>query len=305
MMAQTLIRTPSFLRGLRGRLLLDEPMARHTSWRVGGAADYFYTPADKADVIQLLIQLPDDLPIHWIGLGSNLLVRDGGVAGLVLCTSRGLSAMHFPAPGRICAESGVSCARVARAAVDQGLGGAEFLAGVPGSVGGAVAMNAGAFGGETWDLVEQVECVNRDGECRIFRAAEVSVGYRRVELPGSYWVLSGQLALQPAEDDRGRQRIRSLLERRNASQPIPSANAGSVFRNPRGDHAARLLQQAGLKGMRIGDAVVSEVHANFIVNRGNANADQIERLIETAQHRVKQQTGVELEREVRIIGRRA
>ena len=305
MMAQAPIRIPSFLRGLRGRLLLDEPMARHTSWRVGGAADYFYTPADKADVIQLLAQLPDDLPIHWIGLGSNLLVRDGGVAGLVLCTSRGLSAMHFPAPGRICAEAGVSCARVARAAVDQGLGGAEFLAGVPGSVGGAVAMNAGAFGGETWNLVEQVECVNRDGECRTFRASEVSVGYRRVELPGRYWVLSGQLALQPAEDDRGRQRIRSLLERRNASQPIPSANAGSVFRNPRGDHAARLLQQAGLKGMRIGDAVVSEVHANFIVNRGNANAEQIERLIEAAQHRVKQQTGVELEREVRIIGRRA
>lgn len=305
MMAQANLNAPAFMRGLRGRLLVDEPMSRHTSWRVGGVADYFYTPADKADLVKLLAQLPAEMPIYWVGLGSNLLVRDGGVAGMVLRTSKGLSALRFPAPGRMVAEAGVSCAKVARAAVDHGLAGAEFLAGVPGSFGGALAMNAGAFGGETWDLVERIECVNRAGECAVFDASEIAFGYRRVELSGRGWLLSGRLSLRAAGDDHGRRRIRSLLEKRNATQPVQSASAGSVFRNPHGDHAARLLEQAGLKGMRIGDAAVSETHANFIINRGNASADQIERLIEAARCEVKRRTGVELATEVRIIGRRA
>ncbi len=308
MMAATDHTMPSFMAGLRGRLLLDEPMSRHTSWRVGGAADYFYTPADKDDLVQLLIQLPADMPIYWVGLGSNLLVRDGGVAGMVVRTSQGLSAVRFVPPHRIYAESGVSCAKVARLATGHGLRGAEFLAGVPGSFGGALAMNAGAFGGETWASVEHIECVNRAGHCQIFRAAEITTGYRRVDLPDGYWLLSGQLALEVVADggadDGGKQRIRSLLEKRNASQPTQSANAGSVFRNPHGDHAARLLESAGLKGARIGDAVVSETHANFIINQGHATAAQIESLIETARHTVEQQTGILLHTEVRIIGRR-
>ncbi len=302
---------PPFMTGLRGRLCVDEPMSRHTSWRVGGLADYFYTPADKADLVKLLTQLPGDIPLYWVGLGSNLLVRDGGVAGMVLRTSQGLSAMDFSATpdGGGYVEAGVSCAKVARAAVAHGLSGAEFLAGVPGSFGGALAMNAGAFGGETWDLVTEVECVNRAGECRTLRAADVAVGYRSVELPAHCWLLSARIALSPNPNTdsatHGKQRIRSLLEKRNASQPVQSANAGSVFRNPRGDHAARLLERAGLKGRRIGDAVVSETHANFIINRGNARADDIERLIEAARREVAAQTGVELATEVRIIGRRA
>ena len=304
MMTASAINAPSFMPGLRGRLLIDEPMSRHTSWRVGGRADYFYTPADKADLVRLLAQLPGDMPIYWVGLGSNLLVRDGGVAGIVLRTSKGLSAMNFPAPNRIYAEAGVSCAKVARAAVDHGLTGAEFLAGVPGSFGGAVAMNAGAFGGETWELVEQIECVRRDGQCSTFQASEITFGYRRVDLPENCWLLSARLALNPAGDDHGRRRIRSLLEKRSASQPIQSANAGSVFRNPHGGHAAKLLEQAGLKGRRIGGAVVSETHANFILNRGDASANDIEQLIDVARCEVKRQTGVELIPEVRLIGRR-
>ena len=162
-------KTPAFAAGLRGRLLADEPMSRHTSWRVGGVADYFYTPADKDDLVQLLRQLPHDIPLVWVGLGSNLLVRDGGVAGLVLCTAKGLSAMQFAPPDSLTAEAGVACAKVAKLAVKNGCGGAEFLAGVPGSFGGALAMNAGAFGGEVWDLVAEIECVDRAGECRSYR----------------------------------------------------------------------------------------------------------------------------------------
>ena len=303
MMTASKSNAPAFMAGLRGQLLIDEPMSRHTSWRVGGAADYFYTPADKTDLVKLLTQLPADMPLCWVGLGSNLLVRDGGVAGMVLRTSKGLSALKFPSPNQVYAEAGVSCAKVARVAVEHGLGGAEFLAGVPGSFGGALTMNAGAFGGQTWDLVECVECVNRAGHCKTFRASEISTGYRRVDLPAGHWLLSGQLVLDIAADHHGKQRIRSLLEKRGATQPVQSANAGSVFQNPPGDHAARLLEEAGLKGACEGDAVVSETHANFIINRGTASADDIERLIERARCEVLARTGVELMPEIRIIGR--
>ena len=312
MMTASQSTAPDFMSGLRGQLLVDEPMSRHTSWRVGGSADYFYTPADKDDLVKLLVQLPAGVPLCWVGLGSNLLVRDGGVSGMVLRTTKGLSTLRFAPPHRIYAEAGVTCAKVARVSVQQGLVGAEFLAGVPGSFGGALAMNAGAFGGETWDWVESIECVDRAGQCKTFRDSEITSGYRQVDLPAGYWLLSGQLLLQrsnqaePGEQGKqGKQRIRSLLEKRGATQPVQSANAGSVFRNPPGQHAARLLESAGLKGAQVGDAVVSETHANFIINRGNASADDIERLIEKARSAVKQHTGVELIPEVRIIGKPA
>ncbi|MGR3915148.1 MAG: UDP-N-acetylmuramate dehydrogenase [Gammaproteobacteria bacterium] len=298
-------RLPHFMRGLRGQLRMDEPMSRHTSWRAGGAAEFFYAPADRADLLQLLRQLPPEMPLHWVGLGSNLLVRDGGVGGMVIKASKGLAAMRFPAPRKIHAEAGVTCAKVARASVERGLAGAEFLAGVPGTLGGALAMNAGAFGGETWDLVEQIECVRRDGECSVYRAAEIESGYRHVGLPPRQWIIGALLALRHAGDADGKRRIRAMLEKRGASQPVQSANAGSVFRNPRGRHAARLIEQAGLKGAQAGDAVISETHANFIINRGNAAAADIEKLIDLARREVLLRSGVELAAEVRIIGRRA
>lgn len=294
---------PAFLANLRGELRVNEPMARHTSWRVGGAAEYFYSPADKADVQQLLAQVPAEMPIYWIGLGSNLLVRDGGVPGVVVKAVKGLGKITLCAPHTIDAEAGASCAKVARFSVENALAGAEFLAGVPGSFGGAMAMNAGAFGGETWEYLERAEWVNRRGECTTICAKDVEVGYRRVELPAQHWFLSGQLRLREGDAGSGKSRIRALLQKRNASQPVPSANAGSVFCNPRGEFAARLVQEAGLKGMRLGDAMISDIHANFIINRGNATAAQIEQLIYLAQERVKARTGVELQTEVRIIGR--
>jgi len=293
---------PAFMRGLRGRLLRDEPLARHTSWRVGGAAEFLYTPADRADILRLLAQLPVAMPLCWVGLGSNLLVRDGGVAGLVVRTAKGLTGLRLASTGRGTVEAGVSCAKLARAAAAAGLAGAEFLAGVPGTFGGALAMNAGAFGGETWDWVAAVEVADRAGRARKIPAPEVEVAYRQVDLPADCGILSADIVLAPGEPG-GKKRIRSIMEKRGAAQPVTQASAGSVFRNPPGEHAARLIEAAGLKGARAGDAVVSATHANFIINRGRATAADIEALIGRIQRAVKTHSGIALQPEVRIIGR--
>ena len=303
MMADTVHDLPEFMTGLKGRLLVNEPMSRHTSWRSGGIADYFYTPADKSDLILLLTKLPQQIPVYWVGLGSNLLVRDGGFQGMVIRTSKGLDAMELKSPKRLYVESGVSCAKVARTAARNNLTGVEFLAGVPGSFGGALAMNAGAFGGETWEWVDRIECVDRQGQCSELASKNVKFGYRYVDLPENCWILGGVLELEIAEGDyNGKDKIRSLLDQRGASQPIQSANAGSVFKNPPGDFAARLIEEAGLKGRVMGDAAISSIHANFIVNKGNATSGDIERLIQIARDRVLQHSGIELDLEVRVIG---
>jgi len=294
---------PYFMDGLRGKLLVNEPMSRHTSWRTGGAADYLYIPADKQDLIRLLKQISADIDLHWVGLGSNLLVRDGGVRGMVLKTSKGLNEIQIHDGRMLYAESGVSSARVARISARNGLSGVEFLAGVPGSFGGALTMNAGAFGGETWDWVDSIECVNRSGDICHLSAGEVNYSYRSVDLPEDCWILSGELRLEVSNSNQdGREKIRSLLDKRSHSQPVQSANAGSVFRNPEGDFAARLIEQAGMKGAVIGDAIVSEVHANFIINRGKATSSDIEELIEDVKEKVLSTSGIALKPEVRILG---
>ncbi len=306
MVARTVPVLPFDDTGLRGTLKFNESMARHTSWRVGGAADYFYIPADREDVVCLIRQLPREMPVTWIGLGSNLLVRDAGVEGVVIKTSGALSQIEPGEQGLLYAESGVSCSRVARISVANGLSGAEFLAGVPGSFGGALVMNAGAFGGETWPLVERIECIDRLGNCVAFGHREISFGYREVRLPEQHAVLAGVLRLAPAEPTTdGRQQIKSLLEKRSASQPVQSANAGSVFKNPPGKFAARIIQQLGLKGNSIGGARFSEIHANFIVNDGTANAFEIESLINLARSQAMSRMNIRLEPEVRVVGRQA
>ena len=298
--------TIDFMAGLRGQLLVDEPMSKHTSWRVGGMADYFYTPFDKEDLIRLLHQLPADMPIYWIGLGSNLLVRDGGVSGLVLRTSKGLSQIRKVGADRVYAEAGVSCAKVAKTTVGFGLTGVEFLSGVPGTFGGAIAMNAGAFGGEIWPRIAKIDCVNRMGECLSFTNEDIKYGYREVDLPEDCWVIGGEIKLDHAEEDtKGKQKIRSLLDKRGASQPIQSANAGSVFRNPQGGFAAKLIEECGLKGEAIGGARISHTHANFIINENKATAEDIESLIDLIINRVAQQHNITLEPEVRVVGRPA
>ena len=296
---------PEFARDLEGHLLVDEPMSKHTSWRTGGTAEYFYTPSNRDDLVRLLKRLPGHMQVHWVGLGSNLLVRDGGLSGMVIRTSKGLDQISVIQDEMVYAESGVSCARVARVASRNYLTGVEFLSGVPGSFGGALAMNAGAFGGETWDWVDSIDCVDRKGNICTIDAKDVSYGYRHVDLPPDSWILSGVVALEAAgENFHGRDKIKSLLEKRASSQPVQSANAGSVFRNPEGDFAARLIEEAGLKGKSCGDAVVSDVHANFIVNRGKATSADIEELIVQIRESVKQKSGITLDLEVRIMGER-
>jgi len=287
---------------LRGKLLQQEPMARHTSWRVGGPAERFYIPADVDDLAAFLRTLAPDEPIHWLGLGSNLLVRDRGVRGTVVATSGALSGLALAGPDRVRAEAGVPSAKVARFCMTHGLRGAEFLAGIPGTVGGALAMNAGAFGGEFWTLVEAVETLDRRGERRTRPASDYAVGYRSVKHPATEWFVAAHLKLAHGEHAHARTLIKSLLARRGATQPTQLPNAGSVFKNPPGDHAARLVEAAGLKGHCIGAACISELHANFIVNTGNATAADIERLIEHVRTVVERRFGIRLETEVRVIG---
>jgi UDP-N-acetylmuramate dehydrogenase len=287
---------------LRGTLLHHEPMARHTTWRVGGPADSYYQPADVADLAQFLSQLPADESLFWLGLGSNLLVRDGGIRGTVIATSGMLNAMARIDADHVRVESGVACARVARFCAREGLAGAEFLCGIPGTMGGALAMNAGCFGGETWRLVESVETMNRHGQITLRNPDEFEVAYRHVSGPEGEWFIAATLKLSSGDAQGLLEANKQLLEQRGISQPTQQPNAGSVFRNPEGDYAARLIESAGLKGCCVGKACVSEKHANFIVNLGGATAAEIESLIEQVRNEVKQRHGVELQREVHIIG---
>jgi UDP-N-acetylmuramate dehydrogenase len=292
---------------LRGELRRDEPMRRHTSWRAGGTADRAYLPADLDDLCVFLRGLPHAEPVFFAGLGSNLLVRDGGIRGTVVFTHAALRRFFLDeeaGAAEIYAEAGVACPKVARFAAVHNLEGAEFLAGIPGTVGGALAMNAGCYRAETWDAVARVRTVDLSGRLQIRSPGEYSIGYRRVipvQAQDEFFV-AAWFRFRHGDGGRARQTIKDFLSRRIASQPLNEPNAGSVFRNPPGDHAARLIESCGLKGKRIGAAEVSLKHANFIVNKGDATAKDIEELITLVQETVKRRTGVELEREVQIVG---
>lgn len=290
------------VRRQHGELLEQVPLHRYTSWRVGGVAERFYRPADLADLCAQLATLPADEPITWLGLGSNLLVRDGGVCGTVIHTQGGLDLIEPLPDQRLRVEAGTPCAKVAKIAAREGLAGAAFLAGIPGTIGGALAMNAGAFGGETWERIEAVQTVDRHGVLRQRPAADFEVGYRHVRGPAGEWFVAGILALETGSPARLAEEGRALLARRGGSQPIGKPSCGSVFRNPPNDHAARLIEAAGLKGHRIGGAVVSEKHANFILNDDRASAADIETLIGHVRDTVLARFGVLLEPEVRIVG---
>jgi UDP-N-acetylmuramate dehydrogenase len=287
---------------LRGKLLLDEPMARHTSWRIGGPADRLYLPADLDDLTQFLAQLPPGEPLFWLGLGSNLLVRDGGIRGTVIATSGMLNGLARLDAETVRAEAGVPCAKVARFCAQAGLTGAEFLAGIPGTMGGALAMNAGAFGGETWNIVRAVESLDARGGRHRRLPGDYRIAYREVHGPAGEWFVAAELKLAAGDTAASQARIKELLAKRGATQPTSQPNAGSVFRNPPGDHAARLIQASGLKGHCIGAACVSEKHANFIINTGGAKAADVEALIAHVAAVVQEQHGVTLQREVHIVG---
>ena len=289
----------------RGELREHELMAGHVSWRAGGSVARAFFPADLADLAAFLHRLRHDEPLLMVGLGSNLLIRDGGFDGTAIFTHRVLDTLRREADGSFYAEAGVASPKLARFVGNQACAEAEFLAGIPGTVGGALAMNAGCHGGETWRYVDQVLMLNRQGE-RVLRSVEdFAIAYRHVglkcatdEIFAAAW-----FRFPPGDVEVARGRMRELLEWRVAKQPLQLPNAGSVFRNPPDDHAARLIEAAGLKGTQIGGAQVSEKHSNFIVNpEGAASASAIEMLIGRIQAEVREKFGIPLVREVRIVG---
>lgn len=288
---------------LRGKLHKNELLANYTSWRTGGSADYLFIPADLDDLSTFLRELKKDIPITWLGLGSNTLVRDGGVEGVVIVTQGALNKLAPINTFEVRAEAGVASAQLARYTARTGCAGLEFLAGIPGTVGGALAMNAGCFGGETWRFVRAVETINRNGEIKIRPLSDFQVSYRHVVRPDDEWFVAGHFALQAGEKEKLLNDIRALLEKRNFSQPTGTANCGSVFRNPPGNFAGRLIEECGLKGKSLGGACVSEKHANFIINAQGATSADIENLITDVGAIVIEKTGVRLIPEVCIIGR--
>lgn len=299
------------LPGIRGALRTDEPMAKHVTWRAGGRARRFFQPADLEDLRAFLPTLPAREPLLFVGLGSNLLVRDGGFDGTVIFTHHALTGILLapelaPRIG-VMASAGVPAPHVARFVARQGGAGAEWMAGVPGTMGGALAMNAGCYGGDTWSHVVSVRTIARDGVVTERKPAEFEVGYRHVQrlTGGEAWFVSATLAFDRGDEKAALAAMKALLVKRVASQPLNQPNAGSVFRNPPGDHAARLIEACGLKGTRRGGAEVSRKHANFIINGGGATAADIERLIEHVHDTVRRATGVDLVREVRIVGEAA
>ena len=292
---------------LRGRLLANEPMRKRTSWRTGGSADRAYVPADLDDAAQFLRSLPAGEPLYFVGLGSNLLVRDGGIRGTVMLMHTSHALMHMDGE-LVYAEARAASPKVARFAAIRGHAGAEFLAGIPGTVGGALAMNAGCYGSQTWDRVERVLMLCRDGRLRQRDPEDFDIAYRHVALRhaglgADEWFAAAWFRFERGDSAAALGRIKELLQQRIGAQPLALPNAGSVFRNPPGDHAARLIEACGLKGCAIGGARVSEKHANFIVNAGGrGSAADIENLIEHVRQTVQERYGVELIAEVRIVG---
>jgi len=301
--------TDALLANLHGSLRQDEPMAKHVSWRAGGVAKVFYQPASVPDLCAFLRTRPAGEPILFLGLGSNLLVRDGGFDGAVVFTHHALTGIRQEGGSQLRPTfhvgAGVPAPHLARYVAKHGGAGSEWMCGVPGTIGGALAMNAGCYGGETWNHVIAAETVDRNGNVRLRQPPEYDVGYRHVTLKaaGEEWFISGVFVFERGEEAPAMKRMKKLLSQRVASQPLNQPNAGSVFRNPPGDFAARLIESCALKGVNIGGAQVSPKHANFIVNTGKATASDIESLMDLVQTTVRLRTGVDLVREVRIVGK--
>nr|WP_173238434.1 UDP-N-acetylmuramate dehydrogenase [Legionella antarctica] len=287
----------------QGTLLFNEPLADYTTWRVGGPAAKLYKPTDVGDLSLFLHQLPPHEPLLWLGLGSNSLIRDKGFAGTAILTQGCLKEITLLTDQTIKVEAGVSCASMARFVARNNLSGGEFWAGIPGTMGGALRMNAGCHGGETWQSVVEVQTINRHGEITIRKPEEFEIGYRHVFGPNDEWFVSATFKFQPGSKETSLQAIKELLAHRASTQPTNEYNCGSIFRNPPGNFAARLIESCGLKGFSLGGAMVSQKHANFIINQqGSASAADIEALIYLVQTKVREQTTVAMINEVHIIG---
>ncbi|MFK7814971.1 MAG: UDP-N-acetylmuramate dehydrogenase [Gammaproteobacteria bacterium] len=287
---------------LRGKLESDVSLARFTSWKVGGAAEILFQPKDLLDLQNYMQTLDASVPVTWLGRGTNVLVRDGGVRGAVIAMQSCINKLEKLERNLIRAELGVPCAKLARFSADNDLVGAEFLAGIPGTVGGALAMNSGAYGSEIWSYVSEVEMIDRNGDMHLRNPNEFAIGYRSVKGLNEEWFVAATFSFESGDGQQAKKRIRELLDQRNASQPVGNKSCGSVFRNPENDYAARLIESCGLKGRTIGGAQVSTKHANFIINIGDATAEDIETLITDVRKTVENECGFLLYPEVKIIG---
>jgi UDP-N-acetylmuramate dehydrogenase len=288
---------------LRGRLSANAPLAPFTWFRVGGPAQVLFQPVDEQDLAYFLERIPVDTPVTVIGLGSNLIVRDGGIAGIVVrLGGKAFGAIEATGGHRVLAGSAAPDIRVARAAGEAGVAGLEFYRGIPGSIGGALRMNAGAHGGETREALIEARGVDRLGIVRIFSAGEMGFSYRHSRAPDD--VIFTQALFQGRPGDR--EEILAEMERitaaREASQPIREKTGGSTFKNPPGAKAWQLIDEAGCRGLALGDAQVSEKHCNFLINRGAATASEIEALGEEVRRRVREASGVDLEWEIKRLG---
>lgn len=286
-----------------GTLLLDEPLSKHTSWRIGGPADVFLLPT-TVEQLSRIMQLTHRHGIPWyvIGKGSNLLVRDGGIRGVVIKLADNFADLAIEGT-RLTAQGGRSFVSAANHAIRQGLSGLEFATGIPGTVGGAVMMNAGAHGGEVKDVLESCKVLTPEGDLLILQQADLNFSYRYSILkdrPGL--VVEATFLLQAGDSEEMSERVKGWAKRRQATQPLSMPSCGSVFRNPEGTHSGRLIEESGLKGTRIGGAQISELHGNFIVNLGHAKATDVLQLIELAQRTILEKYGHNLHPEVRIAG---
>jgi UDP-N-acetylmuramate dehydrogenase len=286
---------------LRGRLLANEPLAPLTWFRVGGPAQVLFIPEDEDDLAGALASLPAEIPVTVVGLGSNLIVRDGGVLGVVIRLGRGFSDIALE-DGCIRAGAAIPDVRVARAAQEAGLAGLAFLRGIPGAIGGALRMNGGAYGRETRDVLLEARGVDRNGRVAVFSAADMHYSYRHCGAPDDIIFTAALFAGTPGDPAAIAEEMDRITESREATQPVKSRTGGSTFKNPPGRKAWQLIDAAGCRGLTVGDAQVSELHCNFLINRGYATAADIETLGETVRKRVKENSGIDLEWEIKRIG---
>jgi UDP-N-acetylmuramate dehydrogenase len=287
---------------LRGRLVEQAALADITWFRAGGPAEVLFTPADEADLAYALSHIPREVPVFAMGLGSNLLIRDGGVPGLVVRLGRGFSSVKIEPGHRLRAGTAVPDVKVARAAGDAGLSGLAFYRGIPGSVGGALRMNAGAHGRETKDVLVEARVVDRQGSIHVLSLADMKFSYRHCGVPKDWIFTEALFQGEPGDPDAIAREMNDVAEYREKNQPIKERTGGSTFKNPPGSSAWKLIDQAGCRGLRIGGAKVSEMHCNFLINDGQASSEDIERLGETVRARVKAACGVELQWEIIRVG---
>jgi len=286
---------------LRGRLLANQALKDLTWFRVGGPAQILFMPEDEADLAYLLERLPSDVPVSAVGLGSNLIVRDGGVPGVLVRLGRGFAGIAVEGD-RVRAGAAVPDLKVAQAAQEAGIGGLAFFRGIPGAIGGALRMNGGAYGRETKDVLVEARGVDRQGRVRVFGNADMGFAYRHCGVPEDVIFMQALFSGTAADPQGIKAEMQAITEKRESTQPVKSRTGGSTFKNPPGQKAWQLIDQAGCRGLKLGEAQVSQMHCNFLINLGNASAADIENLGELVRDRVKASSGVELEWEIRRIG---